>query len=336
MWNNLGADVSVRTDIDKSSDGYGSLINTANGWKPIGDSTNPFIGTLNGHGNEIADLYIDRPSTPEVGLFGNINSAVVQQLTLSNATVTGDWKVGALAGRVAAGEITSVDLTSGTISGSTVSVPPVRIGGLAGDASTVTVNTSSANATVDGQSSLGGLIGDTQSNPVDISNSYTAGNITGSGSSIGGLVGLHQDGMINNSYAVGNVTGGSSVGGLVGESGTAAPTFTNNSYATGKVTGSSSVGGLLGTLSAGALDESYYDNSSTGTTQGQAVGTVSGGTVGPDVEGLFTNQAQGSAAPGNITAFDFSATGTWATITSPDDYPVLRAIPEQEQLDARD
>jgi len=48
--------------------------NEGAGFVPIGNSSNPFTGTFDGRGHKITGLYINRPSTDYVGLFGTIAS----------------------------------------------------------------------------------------------------------------------------------------------------------------------------------------------------------------------------------------------------------------------
>jgi hypothetical protein len=101
-----------------------------------------------------------------------------------------------------------------------------------------------------------------------VSNSYSAGNVTGEGS-VGGLVGSNREGTVNNSYSTGNVNGIRSVGGLVGRNYQGTVT---DSYSVGTVTGNSSVGGLVGSDYYGTMSESFWDTE----TSGQA--TSDGGT----------------------------------------------------------
>jgi len=53
-----------------ASGGFGYTKWGAAGWEPIGTSSNPFVGRLNGAGYKIIGLWINRPSTDNVGLFG--------------------------------------------------------------------------------------------------------------------------------------------------------------------------------------------------------------------------------------------------------------------------
>jgi filamentous hemagglutinin family protein len=137
----------------------------------------------------------------------------------------------------------------------------------------------------------------------------TGGNITGSGSYIGSLVGSMQNGTLQNvySYAYVSATGsGAWSGGLVG----AMTTSTiSSSRAYGAVAGTDNVGGLAGFMTGGLIQDSYatgnvgstsslYAGGLVGTSSGQvlrsfATGSVTGGVVGGlvgvlDVSGTIT------------------------------------------------
>jgi len=124
-------------DLDFDTDGDGNLDSddtyfdpdqdgSNRGWAPIGGST-PFAGNFQGNGHTIANLYINRAGSTNVGLFGQINSAAggrtISNLTLAGplASVSGNRFVGALAGSVRAGNgslaitniTSSVDVSSG-------------------------------------------------------------------------------------------------------------------------------------------------------------------------------------------------------------------------------
>ena len=156
------------------------------------------------------------------------------------------------------------------------------------------------NVEVTGGSHVGGLVGYIRSGRV--SRSYVTGAVSGTGSNIGGLVGLSSgeisesystaavedtdrapaesavgglvgfsNGEISESYATGQSTGYRSVGGLAGVSSSSSlgQRLIHSSYATGRVTGDSRVGGLVGT------SQSRYTPYST-ITDSYAIGAVAG------------------------------------------------------------
>ena len=55
-------------------------MNTCAGWAPIGDNSSRFEGVFDGNGFKITNLYINRPTTDNVGLFGSVSGNVRQGL----------------------------------------------------------------------------------------------------------------------------------------------------------------------------------------------------------------------------------------------------------------
>jgi len=196
-----------------------------NGWMPIGDSTTPFTGTIDGAGYTISGLRISRAGTNEIGLFGVLfNSGAIKNLTLNisnNITNSTGTYVGGLVGRLSGtSTISKCSVTgSGTISGGSY------IGGVAGqinNASIVTKCYSSVN--ISGSNSVGGIagwVGEAGRGNGTITNCYATGSVTGGGSNIGGLVGQLYNGIIDSCYVTGAVSGTGSgstdvVGGIAG------------------------------------------------------------------------------------------------------------------------
>jgi prepilin-type N-terminal cleavage/methylation domain-containing protein len=86
---------------------------TKKGYKPAGDSTNKFIGTFEGNGKTIANLYINR-NVNNIGLIG-YNEGTIKGLKVENMTVKGSSYAGLISG-TNAGNITSV-IAKGNVSG---------------------------------------------------------------------------------------------------------------------------------------------------------------------------------------------------------------------------
>lgn len=80
-------------------------------WTPIGasatDGTNkyPFAGTFDGAGYTVSNLKVTRPDSANAGLFGNSSGALLKNVTINNASVTGKKLVGALVGQGYTGTI---------------------------------------------------------------------------------------------------------------------------------------------------------------------------------------------------------------------------------------
>jgi len=263
--NYLSMHFIVINDLDSNSIGYTELASaTANegkGWQPIGSIAvnNTFVGSFDGQGYEICDLFIDRSDESEVGLFGVVGEVGVIENVGVNGNVTGNENTGGLAGK-----------NEGTVSNSYSTcnvIGDLNVGGLVGksDNSEGAVTNSYATGNVTGNDNVGGLVGWNRKGT--ISNSYATGRVTGN-DNVGGLVGKHSD-TTSNSYAIGRVTGNDNVGGLVGRNDNTGSV--TDSYSTGSVTGSLHVGGLMG-RNQGTVTSSFWD------TQTSGQGSSDGGT----------------------------------------------------------
>jgi hypothetical protein len=128
---------------------------------PIGNSSSKFNGTFDGQGYKLTNLYINRPSTDHVGLFGFTGSgSEIKDVGLEEVDVRGDNAVGGLVS-VNDGRITN-SYSSGSVSGTWM---------------------------------VGGLVG---VNDGPITNSYSTGSVSGD-DDVGGLVGWNYVGTIENS-----------------------------------------------------------------------------------------------------------------------------------------
>ncbi|MFO8110136.1 MAG: GLUG motif-containing protein [Thermoplasmata archaeon] len=250
------------------------------GFEPVGYYDSSFTGSFDGKNYILSGLYINRPSTHYIGLFGNIGiGGEVRNIGLIDADVTGNWRVGGLVGR-----------NKGTMENSYAISDVIGsdryVGGFVGK-NEGTVSNSYAIGSVIGGNNVGGLVGD---NRGTVSNSYATGNVSGRGN-LGGLVGINLEGTVSNSYATGNVSGtGSYAGGLVGRN---VEGTVSNSYATGSVSGSNYLGGLVGFNDEGTVSNSY----ATGSVSGE---DYVGGLVG-DNRGMVSN----SYATGNVSGIDW-------------------------------
>ena len=114
IQNNLSGNYAIGKDIDASET---RSWNGGAGFSPIGYLYNdPFQGRLDGMNHVISDLYIDRPNTIGVGLFGlagqygSTSKGEIKNLGLVNAYVRGESSIGALVG-VSFGSLNNVYAT---------------------------------------------------------------------------------------------------------------------------------------------------------------------------------------------------------------------------------
>ncbi|MBW6515662.1 MAG: hypothetical protein K0B81_03470 [Candidatus Cloacimonetes bacterium] len=234
------------------------------GWIPIGtDGDNYLTGaSYNGLGYKIDGLFINRPTTNYIGLFGYMNAGVyIQNLRLTNINITGYSYVGGITGYQFASTYIDNCYTTGNISGY------MCIGGLVGEQSMATVSNSYSTANISGTGyKLGGLVGAQAGAYSTVMNSYSTGNVSGGFEVyyVGGLVGYqYWYPTISNCYSTGNVSGVWDVGGLVGgQSGNAT---VHNSYSTGIVSGEEGyVGGLVGYQWGSTVTNSYWNTETSG------------------------------------------------------------------------
>jgi hypothetical protein len=208
---NLAGHHTLMNDLDSASPGYEELAGPAadegRGWHPIGifsqDGVMEFIGTLDGQGHEIRDLFIDRgePEPPNngsgIGLIGVLGQrGVVENIGIVNVTVIGTYYVGGLVGY--SGGTVRRSYCTGKVTGLE------DIGGLVGcSLRSGTVDNSFSTASVTGSYSVGGLAGTLgtlgHSSYGHFSDSYSAGTVTGE-RDVGGLVGLSRRDTVSNCF----------------------------------------------------------------------------------------------------------------------------------------
>jgi trimeric autotransporter adhesin len=322
MNGNLSGDYVLGSNIDAAAT---YSWNGSAGFAPIGTSATPFTGIFDGLGHTVSNLYINRSTANNVGLFGyGSATSLIRNVGLIGGAVTGGNNVGELLGN---GYGTTINNTyaTGNVTGSS------DVGGLVGQMNgcfmfcpgsvtniNATVSNSYATGSVNGTSSVGGLVG--ASIYGGVSNSYATGTVFGS-SRVGGVMGASYYGGIFNSHAAGKVIGSSGVGGLLGAN---YASDVEGSFATGSVTGSSSsnnVGGLVGLMGAaeyGALINSSY---ATGAVKG---GSYVGGLVGANSQGdsitssYSTGRVSGSSSVGGLMGYDGGGVSNsyWNTTTS--------------------
>lgn len=273
-------------------------FNQGSSWEPIGTQENPFNSIIDGDGHTVSGLFIDRPETNFVGLFGYTDLATIKNIHLKNVSIVGNQSVGSLVGESYRTTVNNSSAT-GTVAGG---INTSMVGGLVGfNRWQSSITNSFANVTVQGNSVVGGLTGESEGS---ITASYAIGNVTGGAENVGGLVGLAY-GQIQDSYATGAVSGIKDVGGLVGDAAFGMCTI-NNSYATGLVTGTGdNIGGLVGLRNGGVITSSYYDRDTTEQTDT--------GKGEPRTSGEMKNE---------LTFIDWNFPAVWK-ILSGDIYPYL-------------
>ena len=239
------------------------------GWTPIGNASTNFTGNYNGLCHTIDGLYINRPSTNYIGLFGYVHGNL-KNLAVTNVLITGKDYVGGLVG-YSWGQV-EYSYSSGRVTGNNY------VGGLVGESFTgsygiLSLNYCHSSCDVNGESSVGGLLG--RSYVAKVNYCYSTGNVSGNGVSsylsggIGGLIGYNYDSYVNNSYSTSMVSGITNTGGFIGYNDSKFPV--SNCFCRGDVTrlsGTSEyIGGFVGfdNNSASILQNCYSTSSIKGT-----------------------------------------------------------------------
>lgn len=86
---------SLEADIDMTQ--WIAENNPSQGWQPIGKDSG-FRGNFNGNGHIISNLWINRPHTRNIGLFGFCDNADIRDLKLENADIIGSAETGGIIG----------------------------------------------------------------------------------------------------------------------------------------------------------------------------------------------------------------------------------------------
>ncbi|UXD86379.1 hypothetical protein [Thalassolituus hydrocarboniclasticus] len=274
-----GFELTTDLNFDTNSDGVinasDEFWNEGAGWEPVG-GTPTFGAIFDGNNHVIRNLYINRPESDNVGLFGVVYSGTshIRNLAIAGplTSVTGKNDVGILIGRITRGDVTNVS-TSGIVQGA------INVGGLIGGAyyegsrRKVTLCYSTADVSAS-ESPAGGLIG--FSNRTDVYQCFAKGDVTANAKA-GGFIGVTQNISIGDSYATGDVSANDIAGGLIGANdfGVLNVYFT---YATGKVSISNSTGiagGLIGQANNSSINSSHWATE-TGQQYLNGSGTISG------------------------------------------------------------
>ncbi len=245
---NSYASGSIRTEWTSADD---------DGWRPIGDATNiigltggEFTAEFNGNGHAISNLFINRSTTDNVGLFSKIGSGgLVRLLALKEVRIVGQ-----------------------NAGGSDIAGGQDDVGGVVGE-NAGTIRDTYVTGRVFGANNVGGVVGRNQTGG-NIMVVWTNADVNANEDFAGGLVG-NNAARIAATYATGSVHANlTRAGGLVGINQTNGTVIT--SYATGTVSAAHAtqrkyVGGLVGinqNSNSGAFTDSYWDTETSGLSVG--------------------------------------------------------------------
>lgn len=275
-------------DFSEKTVELGNDIEISGGkFTPIGILTAPFKGTFNGNNHKVIGMTISSASANQ-GLFGYISgNAKVENLTVLNADILSTGTAtGGIVG-TAAGNSTLYNLAVGAPDDDSMLNGQSQTGGIVGNIAdnTVKIDKCINYASVTGTSNVGGVAGQapsgTASNSFGITNSLNEGTVSGE-LNIGGIVGQIEAFLtLSGCENKGDVTGtGSAVGGIAGLTGagsTAAYNRIDTCVNSGKISGASGIGGIVG--SAGNYTDFGKENDTLGEYACINSGEVNGETV---------------------------------------------------------
>ena len=225
---NLRGRYMLANDINASeTSGWNHIgYHDPEGFMPIGGngSSGPeFTGRFDGVGHRIEHLHINRQEADEnsyIGLFGNVNGARVENLSIVDGYVRGDTHVGGIVGAAERTLIRNVSF-SGVVNGSGY------FGGIVGTAKYGTICNAYNAGKVDASTYVGGIVG--AGERVTLQNVWNAGEIIGGGDGrdafIGGIAGAMKNSTVQNALHTGTVARdglpgqgeAQTVGGIVGQ-----------------------------------------------------------------------------------------------------------------------
>ena len=241
--NSLSASYKLMNDVDLTE--WIAENNPTQGWSPIGDENSPFTGFFDGNQKMIKGLYIKRPSTDNIGLFGYIAyPCIIENLYLKSPIVVGKNNCGALAGFCHGGtgynfksfmEIRSVNVIMPQVQGNS------HIGGLMGYARRVMTRKNSITyPRIEGNVNIGGIVGACYD--------YNGDNYN-----------IEADSICNNIVAGGRIEGVKNIGGITGYSGYIYSGYASNNFmdihiykniCSSSIKGEECVGGVCGKINS--------------------------------------------------------------------------------------
>lgn len=294
------------------------------GWYPIGaDNNTPFRGVY--LGDELSGLWINRPSSPGVGLFGFVYNASFDGVRISNADVTGNFAVGSLVGAtISAGDVrgtttfTNCSVSNSKITGSDQSF---AVGGLVGaidmHAAALVQKCSSSGGSVSGSYNVGGLVGGAGVYSfLSVGECSNTTPVTGDYSGAGGIIGVADTlvaiGCTNDATVKGGVryvsgdsnNSGLGVGGICGGTGVSWLTSCVNN---GSVSGYNGVGGILGSTRIKGNDNTSTVFNNSYIRWSQNAGSISGNMFVGGICGEAQFGCYGVLNSGTVTGGDYTA-----------------------------
>ena len=183
--------------------------NPRQGWVPIGVESEPFSGIFHGNNHKITGLMIQRTSTDNVGFFGYVSGATIENLTIEGGSVLGASNVGGFIGYAKGSEIINCNLSlSSGVEGTS------NVGGFMGQSLSSDFSSFNVETSVTAQDYLGGFIGLAEGG------SFQQGRVKGqrtcTGDYAGGFAGKMTSVLLADIQQSGDIVAQDYTGGFVG------------------------------------------------------------------------------------------------------------------------
>lgn len=293
-FHNNGNLVNSYTCFEQQNDismaNYNDQCGWEGNWYQIGLSASyPFTGYYDGNGYTIRDLKMLDKNAVGASLFGFVNQAIISNLTIEKATITGYGALSAIVGAVTTkgGSINKTFIKGCVVKKSTIEsrsngvvTDGMAIGGIAGmvdpNVNLWIDSCSVEDCTINGAIAVGGILGGgTVYSMTQITNSHNRNTkVTASYNCAGGIVGYADTLYVYSCSNNGTIKGAASTtappgnlpansiynvgaGGIAGGSGLSTIIASQNS---GTVQGSRGVGGIIGSTLVTTQPKTYYNN----------------------------------------------------------------------------
>ena len=221
-----------------------------------------FKGTLDGNNRVIKNLNIINDAQ-YTSLFTKLTNATVKNITFENAKITASNHYSAvLAGTASNSTISNIHIIDSVVDDTKYDY----VAAIVGKASKSNISDCSVkNTSVKGNSNIGTICGYMDDNSVITNSGVIGGNVEGTGSYIGGVVGLLSTSSISQSYSTADINSTSSAaGGLLGRS---VSSTIHQCYSQNSVEGTSRVGGLIGSGQSLTISQSFTKSTLNGTSE---------------------------------------------------------------------
>lgn len=251
------------------------------GWIPIGNSVYPFIGTYDGGGHKITNMYSHQEKMCGVGFFGHITNSSIENLTIEKADISGLAGVGGIAGclMTVTGERTFSSIINCVVKDSKIKGVEggISIGGVAGMIDMYThgavIECKSVDNEIEAEYNAGGIVGGSSAYSLtSIEMCTNDSKVSTSYAGAGGIIGVADTILVSACSNSGEVTGAkkytsgdnrSMARGVAGICGGAGVSNFTGCINEGKVEGFEGVGGIVGSTRLATLADGTATYNST-------------------------------------------------------------------------